>query len=210
MDDRKAFLMEMYRQMFADINRQMTVVWQAVSVVVGAFALLALVEKNVIPLDIAVSLIVILSAWMYAHMLDGSYWYNRNLVIIANIERQFLLQSDLREIQYYFGMHRTDQLRMITYFRIQATLAIAMVSLVGLFHFFVRVWPGLYHPGGTFEPQRTLPYLAMVGSIFTCVRLARGRRASYRTFLANSPGVAVDTTGIAFGAGHPVNTAPAP
>ena len=43
MDDRKTFLMEMYRQMFADINRQMTVVWQAVSVVVGAFALLALV-----------------------------------------------------------------------------------------------------------------------------------------------------------------------
>jgi len=31
-DDRKTFLMEMYRQMFADINRQMTVVWQAVSV----------------------------------------------------------------------------------------------------------------------------------------------------------------------------------
>src|SRR5436190_7893343 len=60
MDDRREFLLEMYRQMFADINRHMTVVWQAVSVVVGAFAILALVEKNIIPIDLAVSLIVIL------------------------------------------------------------------------------------------------------------------------------------------------------
>jgi hypothetical protein len=32
-----------------------------------------------------------------------SYWYNRNLVIIANIERQFLGR---KEIHYYFGKHR--------------------------------------------------------------------------------------------------------
>lgn len=210
MDDRKTFLMEMYRQMFADINRQMTVVWQAVSVVVGAFALLALVEKNIIPLDIAISLIIVLSAWMYAHMIDGSYWYNRNLVIIANIERQFLLKSDLHDIQYYFGMHRTDEMRMITYFRIQATLAIAMALLVILFHFFVRVWPGLWLVGGTFEPQRTLPYLALSGSLVACARLALGRRASYQAFINNSPGVAVDTTGIEFGVGHPVNPTSAP
>lgn len=96
MDDRREFLLEMYRQMFADINRHMTVVWQAVSVVVGAFAILALVEKDIIPIDIAVALIVVLCAWMYAHMLDGGYWYNRNLAMISNIERQFLVKSDLK------------------------------------------------------------------------------------------------------------------
>lgn len=78
MDDRKTFLLEMYRQMFSDINRHMTVVWQSVSVVVGAFAIFALVEKQILPVDVAVSLMVMLCAWLYAHMLDAAYWYNTN------------------------------------------------------------------------------------------------------------------------------------
>lgn len=205
MDDRKTFLMEMYRQMFADINRQMTVVWQAVSVVIGAFALLALVEKNIVPLDVAVSLIIILSAWMYAHMLDGGYWYNRNLVIIANIERQFLLPSDLRDIQFYFGKHRSKANRMISYFKIQSGLALAVSGLVLVFHFFVQVVPGLGQPVGNFQPSRTLPYVAAVVSIVTCFIFATDRRKSYENFCENSPGKEIDTTGVNFGPGHTVD-----
>lgn len=205
MDDRKTFLIEMYRQMFADINRQMTVVWQAVSVVVGAFALLALVEKNIIPLDVAISLIVILSAWMYAHMLDGAYWYNRNLVIIANIERQFLVKSDLRDIQFYFGKHRADKNKMISYFKIQAGLAVAIASLVLLFHFVERVAPGVDLPFSDFDPSRSLPYLAAVGSVSVCVMLANDRRKSYENFKRNSPGIDIDTADVVFGPGHDVD-----
>jgi hypothetical protein len=205
MDDRKTFLMEMYREMFADINRQMTVVWQTVSVVVGAFALLALVEKNIVPLDIAVSLIIILSAWMYAHMLDGAYWYNRNLVIIANIERQFLLPSDQRHIQFYFGKHRSSKNRMISYFKIQAGLAVAISGLVLAFHFSTRVFPGLNSPSDQFEFPRTLPYLAALASAGICLFFARDRRKSYEGFIKNSPGIDIDTTGITYGPGHTVD-----
>lgn len=205
MDDRKTFLMEMYRQMFADINRQMTVVWQAVSVVVGAFALLALVEKDIIPLDVAISLIIILSSWMYAHMLDGGYWYNRNLVIIANIERQFLIQSDLRDVQFYFGKHRSDKNKMISYFRIQAGLAFAIATLVLVFHFAKRVLPGFGLPFDAFDPSRMLPYVAAVGSVIICSMLAHDRRRAYENFRRNSPGIDVDTKSVDFGPGHTVD-----
>jgi hypothetical protein len=205
MDDRDEFLLEMYRQMFADINRHMTVVWQAVSVVVGAFAILALVEKNIIPVDIAVSLIVVLCAWMYAHMLDGGYWYNRNLAIISNIERQFLKTSDLKDIQYYFGKHRSKRNRMISYFRVQAGLATAIASLVILFHFATRVFPGFGERWSNFEPSRTLPYIAAVGAIAVCVWFARDRQKSYENFLTNSPGIDVDTSTVTYGTGHTVD-----
>lgn len=209
MDDRNKFLIEMYRQMFADINRHMTVVWQAVSVVVGAFALLALVEKDIVPLDAAVSLIIILCAWMFAHMLDGAYWYNRNLVIIANIERQFLKESDQRDIQFYFGAHRSKKNRMISYFKVQAGLAIAISALVLIFHFSVQVYPGLWESFERFDPQRLLPYVAALGAVFACFRFADDRRRSYESFCNNSPGIDIDNSGIEYGPGHTVDEKPA-
>ncbi len=81
---RADFLQKMYVQMFDDIKVQLQVVWQAVAVVAGTFGLFALVEKGVIPLDVAVSIVVVIAAWLIAHVIEASYWYNRNLVIIAN------------------------------------------------------------------------------------------------------------------------------
>jgi hypothetical protein len=206
MNERQEFLLEMYRQMFADINRHMTVVWQAVGVVVGAFAILALVEKNIIPIDIAISLIVVLCAWMYAHMLDGGYWYNRNLAIISNIERQFLVADDLRNIQYYFGRHRSRKNRMISYFRVQAGLATAIASMVLLFHFATRVITGWGAPWSTFELSRALPYLSAIGAVIVCYVFAKDRQRSYENFLDNSPGIAIDTSSVTYGQGHTVDT----
>jgi hypothetical protein len=205
MDDRRTFLLEMYRQMFADINRHMTVVWQSVSVLVGAFALFALVEKAIVPLDVAVSLVVMLCAWLYAHMLDAAYWYNRNLVIIANIERQFLSSSDLKDIQYYFGAHRSKRNKMITHLQIQSALGVGIGILVLLLHFAERVWSGLASPWSAFEPSRILPYLTAIGAALYCRWLAGDRRSAYGTFVQNSPGIAVSTDGIVFGPGHSID-----
>ncbi len=114
MNTRAELLLKMYDQMFNDINRHIMVVWQSIGVVVGALTIFALVEKNVVSLDIAVSIVLLLCAWLLAHLFDAAYWYNRNLVIIANIERQFLTQDDLKNIHYYFGKHRPKN-KMIEY-----------------------------------------------------------------------------------------------
>lgn len=205
MDDRRTFLLEMYRQMFADIDRHMTVVWQSVSVLIGAFALFALVEKNIVPLDVAISLIILLCAWLISHMLNAAYWYNRNLVIIANIERQFLDNSDKHDILFYFVKHRSDKNKMITHLRIQSSLGIAIAILVLIFHLSNRVFPGFSSDLSHFDATRTFPYLIFAGSIIYCRKLQTKGRESYQNFLKNSPGVSVDDSGIVWGSGHPTD-----
>ena len=78
-DRRDDFLIEMYKQMFMNINRHITIIWQSVSVLVGAFALFSLVGNQVISLDLAASIMVLLAGWLGAHMFDANCWFNRNM-----------------------------------------------------------------------------------------------------------------------------------
>jgi len=197
---REEFLIEVYRQMMNDINRHIMVVWQSVGVLVGAFALFALVEKQVVSADIACSIIVLLCGWLWAHLVDAGYWYNRNLAIISNIERQFLVRDDLRNIHYYFGSHRKNN-KMITHLRIQLALGLGLGSLVVIYHFTSRVMPGMT-AGATPDPQRALPYAVAIAVLIYCLQLGRARRTAYEEFLENSPGVPVSTEGVRYGVGH--------
>jgi len=205
LEDRKEFLLKMYDQMFNDINTHILVVWQSVGVVVGAFAVFALAEKNIIPIDYACSLMIMLCAWLLANLYDASYWYNRNLVIIANIERQFLNSNDLKAIQYYFGKHRAKA-AMLTHLRIQYWLGLGIGLLFVFYHFVTRVLPGFHAPGEHFEFTRTLPYIFVILSAYALSKLRKNRIESYKEFLRNSPGMPVDTTGVAYGVGHPTET----
>lgn len=201
MTERQEFLLKMYDQMFNDINRHIMVVWQCVGVVIGAFAIFALVEKHIISLDIASSIILLLSAWLVAHLFDAAYWYNRNLAIISNIERQFLIESDLTEIQYYFGAHRKDN-KMIEHLRIQLALGVGLGLLVLLYHFVDRVMPGFSAPWSNFDPVRTLPYVVVIAAFIYLTKVKKDTNKKYQEFIGNSPGKNVDTKGINYGIGH--------
>jgi hypothetical protein len=199
--DRKTFLLKMYDQMFADINRHIMVVWQSIGVLLGAVALFTLVEKQIISLDVACSVFTVVVGWSIGHSQEAGYWYNRNLAIIANIERQFLRESDLREVHYYFGAHRPKN-KLLD----QLVLQISMAAVIGLiflgYHFQVRVIPGFSAPFSNFDWQRALPYV-VASAIFwwlcwNWVRLGR----KYAEFLEISPGIQIDTTGIRYGVGH--------
>lgn len=201
MSTREELLLKMYDQMFNDINRHIMVVWQSIGVVVGAFAIFALVEKHVVPLDIAVSIMLLLCAWLLAHLFDAAYWYNRNLVIIANIERQFLNQDDLKNIHYYFGKHRPEN-KMIDHLRIQQALGLGLSSLVIIYHFLDRVVPGFSAPLCNFDLIRTMPYFLWVAAFFYLKRLWNHTEKKYQEFLKNSPGIVVNTDGVSYGVGH--------
>ncbi len=189
----------MYDQMFNDIDAHLKVVWQSIAVVVGAFAIFSLVEKKVISIDVASTLVVVITAWLLANLIDAGYWYNRNLVIIANIERDFLRDTDLREIHYYFGSHRPKN-KMFSHLRIQFAFGVAIGIAVVLWHFLERVLPALRQ--ALFDPAAAIPYAVMAAAVIYLIRLRRYGDRKYQEFVQNSPGKEINTTGIQYGEGH--------
>jgi hypothetical protein len=192
-DRRDQFLMVMYGKMWDNINRHLTVVWQSSAILAGATAVFALVEKGALSLDIASTLIVLISGWLVLHAYDANSWYNRNLGIIANIERQFLDADDAHDIHYFFERHREPGL--VEHLQIHAILGIGFAALTLAYHVSVRVWPGRNAPIENFEPQRLLPYLTLVGVGGLIARFRSHYRDGYKTFEERSPGKGVPGVG---------------
>lgn len=206
MTKREGFLIKMYEQMFNDIDRHHKIVWQVIGVLIGSFAFIALAEKNIIPIDLAVTMIILVSHWVLAHVYDSNYWYNRNLVIISNIERQFLNKSDLKEIQYYFGEHRKKNV-VQTSLKIQLYLVWSVIILFLFYHFTTRVYKGLFlkWTESTIDWIRLTPYISVIVFYFFLVKWIKNKREeNYIEFLANSPGKMVDTDSVNYGDGHPI------
>lgn len=198
---RAEFLLEVYKEMMNDINRHIVVVWQSIGVVVGSFAVMQLVEKKVVSPDFAAAILILVCAWSLALLLDSSYWYNRNLCIIANIEKLFLKQEDLKNVHYYFGAHRPNN-RMITTLQVQVALSLGVALLVLLFHFWGRVLPGFSLPMKYLDVERGFPYLVALGCTIYLLGLRVKRNQDYQEFIQNSPGISVKTDGIQYGGGH--------
>ena len=201
-ESRRAFLFQMYNQLFNDINRHILVVWQSVSVLIGSIALLGLSAKGVLSPEIATTLVVLVCAWLLAHTYDASLWYNRNLAMIANIERQFLVQSDLRDIHYYFGKHRPANNPMISHLKNQFALGVGLGACVLLYHFITEVVPGAFAANWTFAPDLALPYVAAIVAAGYLYCLSSRLDEAYAEFLSNSPGIAIETPNVTYGIGH--------
>ena len=200
-DYRKELLLRMYDQMFNDINRHIMVVWQSIGLVLGAIGTYALVGNDIITLDVASGLIILLCTWLIAHLHDSSYWYNRNLAIIANIERQFLDKSDLNNIHYYFGKHRPNN-PMITHLNIQRFLAVVLACLVLFYHFSERFEPNFSESGANFELMCIFPYILVIVALLYIRYHKRRNNKKYSEFLQNSPGIDIDSSSAKYGVGH--------
>lgn len=194
----------MYDQLCNEINRHITTVWQSVSFLTGTFAIFALTEKNIINIDIAITLIILMVTWFVAQIIDSNYWYNRNLAIITNIERQFLEESDLKHIHYYFGQHRSS-LSILTNYKIQLHLGVGFFTVFLIYHFIYRILPGFTQPIENFEIVRIFPYITFVICFYYLSKLKKYRNKGYKEFITNSPGLTVDASLVEYGgAGHPI------
>jgi hypothetical protein len=197
-DQRKEFLIAMYNQLMNDINRHIIVVWQSIAALGAAIAVFGLVKDDFFSLDIAVTIVLIVCIWLLAHVYDASYWYNRNLVIIANIERQFLNADDLTNIHYYFGKHRPKG-AMISHLRMQKGLGLAVAALVLVTHFFDVI---LANFDGGLILINFLPWtVALAGGVIWNA-ISKSSTEKYAEFIKNSPGIEIDASHVSYGKGH--------
>jgi hypothetical protein len=165
MNPRQQFLVEMYHEMWANINRHIGVSWQAVGVLAGAFAVFALIKDAALTADFASTLVLGASIWQLAHVQDSATWFHRNLLIIRNIERQFLTATDLTEIHKFFGPDDGHP-KLVKHLRLQQLFGSVVALLVMLHHFVYRVMPEL-SLSNSLDPIRGLPYLlAVIGFIW--------------------------------------------
>jgi hypothetical protein len=199
---RNDFLVAMYNQLMNDINRHIVIVWQSIATLAATIAALSLVKDNVLPLDFSVALIIVVVIWMQLNLLDASYWYNRNLAMIANIERIFLEKDDLKKIHYYFGSHRPEN-RMISHLKVQAYLGYGVAAIFLFLSYYVNYHPKIVQ-GQPFEIGliNAIPWLLALAGLWLIQRTSHDNRLKYKEFIENSPGIDLDTGDIKYGIGH--------
>ena len=195
----------MYNQLCMEIDRQLKVGWEIFGVLIGAFAILTLVEKQVVDLDTACSVIIGLVGWVIANTIESNYWYNRNLAIIANIERQFLKEDDLKNIHPYFGKHRKKS-GFLTILKLQVFFVCIIGFILTVYHFAERIAPGfkISFKDANIEVYRIMPYLILLMVIIYLLNLFKRRQENYENFVIESPGIPINSSGISYDSGHPV------
>ena len=191
-DRRDDFLKQMYSEMWGNINRHLTVTWQAVGVLAGAFAVFfGLAERQAIPIDIAAAVLVLIAAWQLCHVYDANTWFNRNLGIISNIERQFLTKRDETEIEFYFTEGPRKPSKLVGHLGVQFWFGCGTIALVMGIHFVTRVLPGFHSPWSNFEPLRATPYVAAAICVWWVARERKKQIDRQREFAKRSPGAEV-------------------
>lgn len=200
-NDRKELMINLYNQLWNSINVRTTAIWKSVGLFTGAFAVLALTGNNILSLDIAASLINMICGWYLANIIDAAFWFNRNLVIIANIEKEFFEKDDLKRIHPYFGRHRPEN-KMIYHFKVQFTLGIGIASIFLILHFVKEVLPNVDFDIDKIHLLGYMPYLI---TLCVCIYLIKFKKRSdknYISFVNSAPGIDVDSSGIEYDEQH--------
>jgi hypothetical protein len=134
---------------------------------------------------------LLVAAWQLCHVYDANTWFNRNLGIVANIERQFLTRRDEKEIEFYFTEEHRAPGNLVGHLRVQRDFGIGVAALVLVIHFLTCVFPGLRSTWSNFEPLRAVPYVTALSCIWWVGRTRARQIGRQQEFVARSPGAPI-------------------
>jgi hypothetical protein len=166
-EPRTEFLLEMYRQTSGHLNRHVLLVWQSVTLLGGAYVAFAFQDKSVISIHVASSIALLLCGWFCANVYDAYGWFDRNLVIITNLERLFMAAEDEKLVHPFFLKHRPEK-DLVQHFKIQLFLGIGVALIVLAVHAWNHVLPNLKNENVGCSFEMALPYVTAVASILYC------------------------------------------
>lgn len=187
-DGRRELLLRMYDQAWSNINRHISIVWQAVGVLVAASAVYAAVKEQIIPLDLATTLVVVVGGWVVANVYDASAWYNRNQALIVNIEQLFLRSDDLQYVHPYFAEHRKPS-DVVRHLRMQLVLGLGVVVAALGYHLAIRVWPLWNGDARQPDGSEALPYIVSLAAVLYLNHMRGKARKDLEEFTRLAPGL---------------------
>ncbi len=184
---RQKFLMSMYDQMWNNMNRHINIIWQPVTVIftiIGSILVAETQNLNVSIIFVIIFLAFLVIGWFLAHVYDSSNWYNRNLVIATNIEKQFLFDSDGKEIHPFFKFPQHAKNKMITHFTIQYHLGIGLALAISLYWIAKIIQNKL----GLFNISIYIPLVGVIIAAYYVYKIKEGRDQAYENLVKSSPG----------------------
>lgn len=95
MNERKEFLLHLYDQLWQSIMRIEQGLWQFIGIYAGIIGVHITIGKE--QPHLAVYLIIILSFWGINIAINAGKWFERNRMMIINIEKEFI-KEDLEKI----------------------------------------------------------------------------------------------------------------
>lgn len=134
---RKEFLIAMYKELFNNIDRHISFSWQSIGVFATFGFAILMTERFDVHAFISIMLIYVVVVWMLARLIDANHWYERNIHIISNIEKEFLNDDDSEKIHFYFKGKRSkkNQLESI---EIQS-LGLKLTWIISLFYYVYKI-----------------------------------------------------------------------
>lgn len=186
--ERKEFLLSIYNQMWSNINRHILLTWQPVALIFTVIGLFALAGNNIVNYAIIISIVILFCGWYLAHIIDSSHWFNRNIVIISNIEKQFLMDSDEKEVHFYFKRIHKQKEKMIDHFKIQFSLGIGIIIISILLYLTKISWKIHLSTPSISSIINGLPFIFLL--IITCLlwKQYKNNFDKYNELISKSPG----------------------
>ncbi len=182
---RQQFLLNMYDQMWNNTTRHITLIWEPITVIfaiIGSILAAEIQKLDFFIISIFIFLAYLVIGWFLAHIYDSSGWVNRNLVIITNIEKQFLFANDAREIHPYFNLDHKKR-EMLEHFQIQFFLGIVLGFAVTIYYI-----GKCFQNGFCFSNTTCIPAAGIVIAVIYVFIVRQSSKNSFNELIKKSPG----------------------
>lgn len=188
--DRKEFLLAMYKELFNNIDRHISLSWQSISIVASFLTAFILTEKFKVPSLITVFFLIVVIAWTIARLIDAEHWYERNIHIISNIEKIFLTEKDDdKHIHFYFKYNRTKKNKLESV--LIQSFASTILWMISLGYYVWRIPKSIKENSYMFDPSQEIIFL-ITFSVMVAILLyiySQNNIRAIETLRTKSPGL---------------------